>query len=356
MQRFAVIMAGGTGERFWPLSRKSRPKHLWNITGEKSCLLSQTFKRVSLLVPQKNIFIITNKEQIEGIKEFAPEIPLKNIITEPCGRDTAAAIVLAATIIKSKNENASFAVFPADHIICDKPAFSEIMLSAFEVAEGGDRLVTVGLVPTFPATGYGYIKRGKKFETSLGKYYKASKFFEKPNLARATKYLKSGDFYWNAGIFVWKLSSILAAIEKNIPDTFKVFDKIYANLKKNSNPARAIGKQYEKLEKISIDFAVMEKAKNVYVVPATFDWDDVGSWRAIERHCCADINNIVEIGEVYSKDSKNCVVLDKSERATALVGVEDLIVIHAKDATLICKKDCSESLKDLVKTLPKNLK
>jgi mannose-1-phosphate guanylyltransferase len=168
--------------------------------------------------------------------------------------------------------------------------------------------------------------------------------------------LKSGDFYWNAGMFVWKLSSILAAIEKNIPDTFKVFDKIYANLKKNSNPERAIGKQYEKLEKISIDFAVMEKAKNVYVVPATFDWDDVGSWRAIERHCCADINNIVEIGEVYSKDSKNCVVLDKSERATALVGVEDLIVIHAKDATLICKKDCSESLKDLVKTLPKNLK
>ncbi len=331
---------------------------MWNVFGGRGCLLSQTFRRISKIVPPGNILVITNGEQTRGIAKYAPEIPRRNVIAEPCGRDTSAAILLAATAIKCRNENASFAVFPSDHIVKNSGGFSKTMRAAFEIAEGGDRLVTVGISPSFPATGYGYIKRGKKAENKSGVYYKAAGFFEKPGIARAKAFVKSGSFYWNAGIFAWKTESILKAAKKYIPDSHKIFEKIRSEMKKGASLDDACSAHYGDLKKISIDFAVMEKAENVYVVPASFDWDDAGSWNALERHLKADENGIVCAGrgKTFSKNSANCTVFDAGGRSTAIVGARDLIVVHTKDATLICKKDCAESFKDLVGKLPKKLR
>lgn len=205
-------MAGGVGERFWPLSRAERPKHLWNITGG-DCMLSRTFARVARFIPKSNIMIITNPAQTSGIQKYCPEIPKENIISEPFGRDTTAAVGLAMLLVRlrAKGDESSFAVFPSDHAVSDAEGFSETVLKAFEVAEKGDRLVTIGIVPTFPATGYGYIKRSFDGEDGA---YRAERFYEKPNEMRAVSYLESGDFYWNSGIFVWRTPSIEKAFNR----------------------------------------------------------------------------------------------------------------------------------------------
>lgn len=345
-------MAGGAGERFWPLSRKAKPKHLWNVTGAKSCLLSMTYSRLRGVVSPENIFVVTNAEQVEAIVDTCPEISRERIIVEPTGRDTTAAIGFSAVNISrmSGGEDSSFAVFPSDHVVSDESAFADTLRLAFEVAEGGDRLVTIGIKPTFPATGYGYIRRGEKFTGDLGDYYKVARFFEKPNLPRATEYVESGDYYWNAGIFVWKTSAILSAIANNAPATFSILQKIAA-----ASPDKfleTVNSLYGQIEKISIDFSVMEHAQNAWTVLSRFHWDDVGSWAAVERHCAKNCDGNVAVGELFARDSRDCVVFDTSGRATALLGVEGLVVVHAPDATLICKKEDAEKLKELVKTLP----
>ena len=350
MKRYAVIMAGGVGERFWPLSRAGRPKHLWNIVGGEECLLSQTFSRISRFVPKSNIMIITNAGQIGAIKKFCPEIPAENLIAEPAGRDTTAAIGLAAVLVESRacGGESSFAVFPSDQVVEDVEGFSETVMKAFEVAEWGDRLVTIGITPTFPATGYGYIKRAAE----RGGAFEVEKFYEKPSEVRARQYLESGDFYWNAGIFVWKTSSILSALERNVPKTYEIFGRIKSNLDSGKDLQCAAAELYLQIEKISIDFSVMEKSANVWVVPAEFDWDDVGSWAALERHFSKDASGNISNGELYSCDASDCVVFDADSRATAIVGLKDVVVVHSADATLICRRDCTEMVKDLVRSLP----
>ena len=350
MKRYAVIMAGGVGERFWPLSRAGRPKHLWNIAGGEECLLSQTFSRIARFVPKSNIMIVTNAGQIGGIKKYCPEIPAENLVAEPAGRDTTAAIGLAAVLVKSRAAGAesSFAVFPSDQLIEDAEGFSETVMKAFEVAEEGDRLVTIGIVPTFAATGYGYIKRAAE----RGGAFEVEKFYEKPDRARAEKYLASGDFYWNAGIFVWKTASIMSAMERNVPKTFEIFCRIKSNLDSGKDLRGAAAELYPQIEKISIDFSVMEKSDNVWVVPAKFDWDDVGSWAAMERHVKKDSRGNVAVGELYAQDAGGCSVFDASGRATAIVGLSDIVVVHSADATLVCRKDCAEKIRDLVRSLP----
>jgi len=347
-------MAGGVGERFWPLSRTEKPKHLWNVAGGDKCLLAQTFERVSHVVASQNIIIITNKEQVRGILESCPEIDPKQIVAEPMARDTSAAIALADMLVKrlAAGKESSFAVFPSDQVVMDQSAFSDTLISAFELAEGGDRLVTIGIVPTHPATGYGYIKRGERFDLELDEFYKVERFFEKPNYTRAEGYIETGEFYWNAGIFVWKTSSISAALKNLIPATYEAFERALKAIDGGKKIEDVLAEEYPSLEKISIDFAVMEKATNTCVVPARFDWDDVGSWSAIERHYEKDKYENVINGEAYLSDVKNSVVFDVSGRATALVGVRDLIVVHTKDATLICAKKSAEDVKTLVRALP----
>ena len=241
-------------------------------------------------------------------------------------------------------------MLPSDHVVKDVQAFSETLGEAFRLAESGDNLVTIGIIPTFPATGYGYIRKGEKF--GGGEYYKVSRFFEKPNLERATEYLNSGEFFWNAGIFLWKTSSILSAIDKNVKGAGDILRRIESAPDFNKTASEL----YPQIEKISIDFSVMEHADNAWTVPAKFDWDDVGSWTAVERHCPKDADGNTVIGELYAKDSKNCLVFDAAGRATALLGVEDIIVVHSPDATLVCKKQCAQSLKELVKILPDKLR
>ena len=358
MKRYVVIMAGGAGERFWPLSRIARPKHLWDVTGKGECLLMQTLKRVDGIVPSENILIVTNAEQVPAITKECPGFPREHIISEPCPRDTSAAIALCATLIKrmSKSEDSSFAVFPSDQVVSDVSAFKDTIQSVFEIAELGDNLATIGIKPDYPATGYGYIRRGSPFPLASGQCYKIARFYEKPNLARATAYYESGDFYWNAGIFAWKTSSILNALQRYIPDTHAAFFNIEKRLDSGEDLASVLSDTYPRIEKISIDFAVLERCDNAYVVPALFDWDDVGSWSAVERHYPKGPDGNIARGRLFSKDSSDCVVFDAAGRTTALVGVKDIIVVHSEDATLVCSRDSAESLKALVRSLPQDLR
>ena len=311
-----------------------------------------TYSRARETVGGENIFVVTNPEQVEAITLACPEIARDKILVEPAGRDTTAAIGFSAAYLKriSGGSDCSFAVLPSDHVVKDVRAFSETLGEAFRLAESGDKLVTIGITPTFPATGYGYIRKGEKF--GGGEYYKVSRFFEKPNLERATEYLNSGEFFWNAGIFVWKTSSILSAIDKNLKGAGDILRRIESAADFNKTASEL----YPQIEKISIDFSVMERADNAWTVPAKFDWDDVGSWTAVERHCPKDADGNTVIGELYAKDSKNCLVFDAAGRATALLGVEDIIVVHSPDATLVCKKQCAQNLKELVKILPDKLR
>ena len=311
-----------------------------------------TYSRARETVGGENIFVVTNPEQVEAITLACPEIARDKILVEPAGRDTTAAIGFSAAYLKriSGGSDCSFAVLPSDHVVKDVRAFSETLGEAFRLAESGDKLVTIGITPTFPATGYGYIRKGEKF--GGGEYYKVSRFFEKPNLERATEYLNSGEFFWNAGIFVWKTSSILSAIDKNLNGAGDILRRIESAADFNKTASEL----YPQIEKISIDFSVMERADNAWTVPAKFDWDDVGSWTAVERHCPKDADGNTVIGELYAKDSKDCLVFDAAGRATALLGVEDIIVVHSPDATLVCKKQCAQNLKELVKILPDKLR
>ncbi len=354
MKKYAVILAGGVGERFWPLSRKDAPKYLWNVAGGGKSLLSMTFERVSKLLPAKNILVIAGGAQIKNIRKVCPEIPASQLVGEPVARDTTAAIGLAAVLVgkMAKGEDASFAVLPSDHMISDTGGFVKTMRSAFGVAEGGDRLVTIGIAPAYPATGFGYIRRGREFGLSSGEYYKVARFCEKPDLKKAQRFLADGGYFWNAGIFVWKVSSILGAIEKNIPQTFGALTRMKGEIESGVKTARAAAKYYPEIEKISIDFSVMERAKNAYVVPQNFDWDDVGSWNALERHLPKDENGNVARGELYASDASGCIVFDAAGRSTALLGVDDVVVVHSGDSTLVCSKKYAEKLKDLVKLLP----
>ncbi len=347
-------MAGGVGERFWPLSRAAKPKHLWNITGGEKCLLSQTLTRTRKIAGVEKVLVITNKAQVAPILKECPEISEDCIVAEPMGRDTSAAVALAALLAKrlALGEESSFCVLPADQVVEDEAAFARTLETAFAIAENSGELVTIGINPTHPATGYGYIERGEALALGEEKYFKVSRFHEKPALEKAKEYLAGGGFYWNAGIFVWKTSSILGALAKFLPAHSEIFSAIETDMDAGASLAAALENHFPKLEKISIDFGVMEKADNVSVVPAAFDWDDVGSWTAVERHAPKDASGNVLRGETYLLDTHNCTIVDESGRATVLLGVRDLVVVHTPDATLICPKERCENIKDVLKLLP----
>ncbi len=352
-------MAGGAGERFWPVSRGVRPKHLWDITGTGTCLLEQSFRRIADVVPEENILIVTNREQIEGIRSVCPFIRRERLIAEPACRDTLAAVGLGALWAErlGGDETVSVAVFPSDHVIPDTENFVQTAKEAFFVAESGDFLVTIGIRPTRPSTAFGYIQAGGAFSCGNAFGFDVEKFHEKPAFETALRYLSQGNFYWNAGMFFWKSSSIKAAIRKNAPQVAETFRLIESRLKSNADLERTLAEFYPLIEKKSVDFAIMEKADNVKVVPAKFAWDDVGTWAAAERHLPrGDGKNAFRGGSVFAEKAEGNVVFDVSGRTTALFGVRDLIVVHTADATLVCAKECAENLKSLVKKLPPNLR
>jgi len=350
--RYVVIMAGGRGERFWPESRLARPKQLLPIVGEKA-MLAQTVDRLTELVPSERVFVITNIEQRDAVLEVCPNLDPAKVIGEPVGRDTAAAVALATILVKRENPDAVFAMLPSDAVIHDAAGLRATLESAFQAAEADTVLTTIGITATFPATGYGYIQQGGE----LGQYagcsvYQVKRFVEKPDLATAESYLESGDYFWNAGMFIWSVKAIAAELLEKTPELWSAIQLIDAGLGEGEDLDALLAVHYPDLLKISIDYAVIEKSTRVVMLESGFDWDDVGEWPAVARHYPADTEGNVVRGTAELKDSSDNIVFSRdADHLVALVGVKDLIVVKTEDATLVCHKDQAQQIKDLVKTI-----
>ncbi len=344
-------MAGGRGERFWPQSREASPKHLLPIVGDKP-MLAQTVDRVAGVVPSTNIFVITTQAQLEGCRRACPGLPAANIVAEPMGRDTAAATGLAMLLVKQRNPAAAFAMLPADHVIHNTEEYARLLSVAFESAEVADVLVTLGIKPTEPATGFGYIQQAGPWRTIGGReVFAVKRFVEKPSLETARSYLTSGEYFWNAGMFVWRVPVVEAAFKVHAAELYAGLAQLEAAARSPGGWAKALPEIYPSLKKISVDYAVMEKSTNVVVVPATFDWDDVGAWPAIAKHFTADEAGNVLRGLAMVEGGANNIVVSTDGHLTAVVGASDLIVVHTAEATLVCHKDKAQEIKALLERL-----
>ena len=345
---YAVIMAGGRGERFWPKSRLKTPKHLISIVGEKP-MLHQTVERLGDMVPIDHMFVITSSDQLEGVAKCCPQLNDENIIAEPVGRDTAAVVGLASVLIKQKDPKGVFVMLPADQVIHDESAFQKTIKMAFEVASVEPLLVTLGIKPYSPATGYGYIKKGNEHSVLNGNsIYHVEKFAEKPDLETAKGYLASGDYFWNAGMFAWSVPTITKELKEKTPELYKSLENIEQRYIAGENMREILEEVYPNIQKISVDYAIMEKATNVVTIESLFDWDDVGTWPALERHLPLDDHANVKLGDVLLEESHKNIVVGRTDHLTALIGVEDMIVVQTDDATLICPKDRAQDIKKLV--------
>ncbi|MFC1562697.1 mannose-1-phosphate guanylyltransferase [candidate division KSB1 bacterium] len=343
---YALIMAGGSGKRFWPWSRDKNPKQFLSMFGEKS-LLEETVSRLSSVIKDEDIYIITTSSQKRKTVDLIKNIPKENIIPEPIGRDTAACIGLGAMLMKEKGPDEVQVVLPSDHLINDVPYFRKVLKKAEKLAIEKNCLVTIGIKPTYPNTGYGYLQyntdRGNNIKEDI---YKVKTFAEKPNIETARRFLESGDFLWNSGIFVWKISTILSEIEKSIPELYDGLMEIEKNINKK-NIHSLIRKVYSRIKSISIDYGIMEKAKEVYVIKADFGWSDVGSWSEIYRLGKKDENQNVLMGNVVIRESQGNLVYSKKKLLTG-IGINDMIIIDTNDVFLICPKDKSQNVKELV--------
>lgn len=347
----AVIMAGGVGTRFWPASRAARPKQLLSF-GSGRPMVEDTLDRLGDLVPPERILIMTNAEYVGLMADLLPEVPRENILGEPACRDTAPCVGLAATVLAARDPEAVMAVMPSDHLI----APSELFAGSLAAAEAflrtrPETLVTFGIEPTTPATGYGYIKQGEKIHQAEGvAFFEVGRFHEKPDSKTAQSFLDEGGFLWNSGVFVWRADTILRKIKKYIP---RLHSKL-ALLGEKVDTAqfgKIIEELYPALEKISIDYGVMEKARHRAVAAVKYSWDDVGSWRSLERLIASDENGNCLHGTCEALDATNLIVSARGGMVAA-IGVDDLIIVHTPDATLVCKKQDAESVKKLVKRLP----
>jgi mannose-1-phosphate guanylyltransferase len=345
--RYVVIMAGGRGERFWPQSRLKKPKHLLPIVGN-SPMLAQTVNRLSGLVPAEQVFVITNIEQREAVLESCPDLLPERVIGEPQGRDTAAAVGLAALLVDQVDPGAAFALLPADHVIADGEGFRKVLAGAFEASERNDYLVTIGIEPDFPSTGYGYLKQGEKLrDAATLPVHRVERFVEKPDLEKAQEYLDAGGYFWNAGMFVWRPEVILGAISRHAPELSAGLKDLSAQRDSTGSIEQAMDAVYPSLQKISIDFAVMEKAEDVVMLQSAFDWDDVGEWPAIARHYPADDAGNVFKGQGSALEAKDNLTYAEPGHTITLLGVKDLIVVQSGDATLVCHKDYAQQVKAL---------
>jgi len=348
-QNFIVIIAGGKGERFWPQSRAHRPKHLLPIVGTKP-MLTQTLDRVRKIASPKNIFVITSEVQVEAVREVCKRLPAENIIAEPVGRDTAPAVALASAVIAGRDPQGVFAVLPADHVIHDGAAYEKDLLAAFEAARAEPVMVTIGIAPTEPATGFGYIQRDALWKKFSGRsVYRVKRFVEKPKLDVAESYLKSGDYVWNAGMFVWSVPVVEKALAEFAPKLHEGLAPVREALAKKRPLEAALKKAYPKLDKISVDYALLEKSTNVVVLPSSFDWDDVGAWPAVSRHYKKDASGNVTRGMALIESGANNIVFSAEGHLTAVIGADDLIVVHTADATLVVPKAKAQDIKVLLK-------
>lgn len=355
MSNYALILAGGSGTRFWPLSRNSQPKQLLDLFGDGT-LLEQTIARLSGLVPHENIYILTNAIQEAKTREIASMLPPGNIFAEPAKRDTAPAVALGIGIIAARDPEATMMVLPADQLITDTAGYQQVMADAVKVAAQTNALVTVGIKPTWPCPSYGYIERGGKATITGCEVentpYEVSCFREKPDTELAEKFLAAGNFAWNAGMFIWSIPTVLNQLEQHAPE----LRHFVSELTKSSDLSATVAAQFPTLTPISIDYALMEKADRVLNIEATFDWDDVGSWISVAKYLTNQGENNATNSELALIDSENNIVFNNQKGIKiALLGVDDLIVVQTGDALLVANRHQADAIKKLSAHLPDEL-
>jgi mannose-1-phosphate guanylyltransferase len=337
-----LIMAGGIGSRFWPLSSNKKPKQFLNLIDDQRNMIQLTVDRIKEIADSEEIFIATSENYKNDVEKYLPEIPSENISIEPMRRNTAACIGLAALHIEEKHPEATMLILPSDHLISNNEEFINTIRSAAEIAEAGDNLVTIGIEPTRPETGYGYINYN---QNQFKEAYEVNKFTEKPDLKKAIEFIKSGNYLWNSGMFVWKVKTIRKMFKKYMTELDQALENINEVIG-TAEEKEITYQEFKKLESISIDYGVMEKDDNIYVVPGSFGWDDIGSWSSL-----ADIKEKDEAGNVtkgsYLTIKTNNSIIQAKDKLIAAVGMEDVIIVESEDAILVCNKDNDQDVKEL---------
>ncbi len=348
MSNYAVIMAGGKGERFWPWSRSSLPKQFLALTGERT-LIQQAYDRLSKSFPPRHILVATGGEYLQLARKQLSHLPRENFLLEPIGRNTAPCIGLAALTLVKKDPEAVMMVFPADHLVEKEEVFQACLGRCQELAAGGKQLLTIGITSTRPETGYGYIEREDNPLPGEPPTYPVKRFVEKPNRENALQFLNSGRYYWNSGIFAWKAALILQKIEKHLPELFRGLKLLEPALGEDGEE-QALREVFPGLPSISIDYGVMEKEKDILVVEGNFYWDDLGSWAALAEHAPRDQEGIAIRGRHVGIDTKDCLVYGQNS-LIATLGVEDLIIVESDGVVMVCPKDRSQEVKALVQKM-----
>ena len=346
---YAVIMAGGRGERFWPLSKKTLPKPFIPLL-KKETMIQETVERIKPLIPEERIIIVLSQDHFPVAQQQLPEIPVENFVIEPFGRDTAACIGLASLYIGRKDKDASMIVLAADHLIDDREAFFRTVTSSLKFLASNDYIVTVGIKPTRPETGYGYIELGEKLGSIDNEsFFSVKKFVEKPNLSTASDYLKTDRYCWNSGMFVWRNSTIQKSLSVYMPELWDGLVRINECLG-SEKEEEVMKKEFSQFERVSIDYGVLEKSSQVVVIPASFNWDDVGTWTALERVYSLDESDNVVVGKHVGRDTHGCIVFSR-DQLVATLGVKDLVIVHAKGKILVCHKEKAPYLKEIVRLI-----
>ncbi len=348
MNAYAVIMAGGGGERLWPVSTPELPKQFVDVFGGKP-LIRHALDRLHGLIPPERTLVVTGARLVALTRRALPELPSENIVGEPCRRDTAAAVAVACGLVRRLGgPDAVGCILTADHIMTPHSAFRAALRDAISAAAKFDSIVTMGIVPDHPATGYGYIECGKRVDSGTKTaFFDVKRFVEKPDERTARRYLKTGRFRWNAGMFIWRAGVLSAAFADAAPDFSPLIDSV-ATAK--SVPA-LLRRAYPSLRAISVDFAVMEHAKSILVAESRFKWDDVGSWQSVPNHFPSDADGNVRLGKTALLDTRGSVIVSTDDHLTAVVGLSDVVVVHTRSATLVCPRDRAQDVKKLVKSL-----
>lgn len=340
---YAIIMAGGSGERFWPLSTPDRPKQFLRFGGEKS-LLQETVDRITPLIPIDRQFVVAGMQHVDRIREELPDLPVENLVREPVGRNTAACIGLTSLFVARRDPDAVTLVLPADHHIVGVQDFLSSIEKAVRIAQGENVTVVIGVTPTRPETGYGYVRSGMELETDV---YAVLRFHEKPEETTARSYLSAGDYFWNTGIFVWRNRTIEQLIKTFLPRHWSTLEEIRSMLG-TPGYADVLAKVYPTLEKMSIDYGVVEKAENIKMVRGRFGWDDLGSWTALDRILLRDQEDNVVIGRHVGLNTSNCIIYGREGKIVATIGLRDLIIAETEHGLLVCPKSRSQEIRQLL--------
>ncbi len=343
---YVAIMAGGIGSRFWPKSRTSYPKQFLDILNTGKTLIQWTYERYAAFIPEENIFVVTSDNYAGIVKEQLPQMPTENILCEPSRKNTAPCVAYISFKLLQKDPEASLIVAPSDHIILDGETFKNITLKALHFVNHIKAFITLGITPSYPNTGYGYIQHDTL--SVADDIYKVKTFTEKPDLELAKTFISSGDFLWNAGIFVWQVKNVVKAFEQYQPEMFELFDTEKENFN-TPQEKESIDRIYPLCTNVSIDIAIMEKADNVYVIPSSFGWSDLGTWNSAYENLDKDyLGNAVAGENVVIIDSTKCMVSAAPEKLLVLQGLDDFIIVDTKDALLICKKEKEQEIKEYV--------